>query len=106
MWHTPEQFLTRAEAVVHPMDNESFLHEATKNAIKKVVRTDPLVLAKERLATVFNLRKLTNELKCQELALKDTMHPDVKRCTASKNTLFSSTSSNSLAFGIWRLFPC
>ena len=24
VWHTPEQFLTRAEAVVHPMGNESF----------------------------------------------------------------------------------
>ena len=98
VWHTPEQFLTRAEDVVHPMDNESFLHEATKNAIKKVVRTDPLVLAKERLATVFNLRKLTNELKCQELALKDTMHPDVKRCTASKNILLFEHVLKQLGF--------
>ncbi|CAL1153270.1 unnamed protein product, partial [Cladocopium goreaui] len=87
VWHTPEQFLTRAEAVAHPMDDESFLHVATKDAIKKVVGTDLLILATERLATVFNLRKLTNELKCQELALKDTMHPDVKRCTVTKNIL-------------------
>ena len=71
-----------------------------------MVRTDPLVLAKERLATVFNLRKLTNELKCQELALKDTMHPDVKRCTASKNILLFEHVLKQLGFGIWRLFPC
>ena len=57
VWHTPEQFLAKAEKVVHPMDDESYLHEATKEAIKKVVHTDPLVLAKERLAIVFQLAK-------------------------------------------------
>ena len=98
VWHTPEQFLARAEAVVHPMDNDSFLHEATKNAIKKVVRTDPLVLAKERLATVFNLRKLTNELKSQEETLKETMHPDVRRCTAPKNILLFEHVLRQLGF--------
>jgi hypothetical protein len=48
------------------MVDESYLHEATKEAIKKVVHTDPLVLAKERLATVFNWRKRTEELREQE----------------------------------------
>lgn len=89
VWHTPEQFLEKAGKVVHPMDDESYLHDATKEAIKKVVHTDPLVLAKERLATVFNLRKLTQELREQELALKNSLHPDVRKCTESKNiTLF------------------
>ena len=83
--HTPEQFLAKAEKVVHPMDDESYLHEATKEAIKKVVHTDPLVLAKERLAIVFNLRKLTEELREQEAALKQSLHPDVRKCTESKN---------------------
>lgn len=88
------------------MDNESFLHEATKNAIKKVVRTDPLVLAKERLATVFNLRKLTNELKCQELALKDTMHPDVKRVhSVQEHPPFRARPQTAWLLGYGGCFP-
>ena len=39
------------------MDDESYLHEATKEVIKKVVHTDPLVLAKVRLANCVQLAK-------------------------------------------------
>ena len=85
VWHTPEQFLAEAEKVSHPMDDDSFLHPATLESIKKVAHTDPMVLAKERLATVFRLRKLANELAGSETALKGTLHADVKKCVANKN---------------------
>eukprot|EP00435_Cladocopium_sp_Y103_P057714 s379_g20.t1 len=81
---TPE-FLQKAEKVMHPMDQESFLHEATKTAIRKVVHTDPVALAKERLATVYRLRKLTDELRESEQNLKKSLHPDVRQCVNSKN---------------------
>ena len=67
------------------MDDESYLHEATKEVIKKVVHTDPLVLAKVRLATVFNLRKLTDELREKEATLTQSLHPDVRKRAESKN---------------------
>ena len=85
VWHTPEQFLDKAQRAVHPMDDECYLHDITKQAIKRVVATDPLALAKERLATVFNLRRLTQELADQETRLKQGQHPDVRKCTESKN---------------------
>eukprot|EP00435_Cladocopium_sp_Y103_P033666 s1851_g8.t1 len=85
VWHTPEQFLEKAQQVSHPMDDESFLHPATREAIKKVVHTDPTVLAKERLATVYRLRKFSDELSGAEAALKSSLHQDVRKCVAAKN---------------------
>ena len=99
VWHTPEQFLEKAASVIHPMDDEFYLHEVTRQAVKKVVVSDPLVLAKERLATVFNLRRLSNELALEDSAIKQAMHPDVKRCTEGKNiALFGHLLQQ---FGYW-----
>ena len=73
-------------------------HSTEQPEETQVPQEHELILAKERLATVFNLRKLTNELKCQELALKDTMHPDVKRCTVTKNILLFEHALKQLDF--------
>ena len=101
------QSLAKVEKVVHPMDDESYLHEATRKRSKKVVHTDPLVLAKECLATVFNLRKLTKELREQEATLKQSLHPDVRKCTESKNFALSlNMFYRSLVFGTWGSVHC
>lgn len=98
VWHTPEQFLAKAQKVTHPMDDESYLHPATTEAIRKMVSTEPLKLARERLVTVFNLRKVADELKTQEVALKSSLHPDVKKCVQSKNILLFERSLVQLDF--------
>ena len=99
VWHTPEQFLEKAASVIHPMDDEFYLHEVTRQAVKKVVSSDPVDLARERLATVFNLRRLSNELALEDSAIKQAMHPDVKRCTEGKNVaLFGHLLQQ---FGYW-----
>ena len=87
VWHSPEEFLNKAAEVCHPMDNESVLHPVTKQAIQKVVHTCPTKLAKERLAAVFKMRKMSTELSPAENELKDSMHPDVRRCVRTKNLL-------------------
>lgn len=98
VWHTPEQFLEKAQKVTHPMDDESYLHPATKEAIRKVVSTEPLKLARERLVTVFNLRKLADELKAPEATLKESLHPDVRRCVHTKNILLFERTLEQLGF--------
>ena len=82
VWHTPEQFLSKAENVKHPMDDESYLHEATKQAVCKDGTFDS---GKKTFVTVFNLRKLTTELCAEETKLKQSLHPDVAKCIESKN---------------------
>ena len=87
VWHSPEEFLQRSSTVYHPVDHESSLHQITKDTIISVVQSCPIQLAKERLAAVFRVRKLSQELQKQDAELKATMHPDVARCVASKNIL-------------------
>ena len=82
-----KNFLQKAIEAKHPIDQDSLLHQVTKDAITQVVSTCPTKLAKGRLATVFHVRKLADELKQQETELKTGMHPDVSRCVRSKNIL-------------------
>ena len=39
VWHEPEEFLQKALDVSHPIDQDSFLHQITKDAIIHVVGT-------------------------------------------------------------------
>ena len=87
VWHTPEEFLQKAAEVRHPMDHDLALHRPTKEAIQKVVHTCPTKLAKERLAAVFKVRRMSSDLSQKEAELKSSMHPDVSRCVKSKNIL-------------------
>ena len=80
VWHTLEEFLQKASEVRHPMDHDLMLHPLTKEAIHKVVHTCPTKLAKERLAAVFKVRKMSSDLSQKEVELKSSMYPDVSRC--------------------------
>ena len=62
------------------MDHDLMLHPLTKEAIHKVVHTCPTKLAKERLAAVFKVRKMSSDLSQKEVELKSSMYPDVSRC--------------------------
>lgn len=84
VWHSPKEFIDKAHQVSHAVDNESFLHQATRDAIQKVVSTDNVSLAKQRLSTVYNLR-----LSAEDKQLRLGMHPAVCNCTKAKSiTLF------------------
>ena len=85
VWRSPMEFLDKVLQAKHPVDADSFLHEATKAAIEKVLVTDPITLAKQRLAVVFNLRKLQSEMSSKELESRRGMHQDVDKCTKSKS---------------------
>ena len=98
IWHEPEEFLQKAVEAKHPIDHDSFLHQITKDAIEQVVGTCPTKMAKERLSTVFHVRKLAADLKSQEGALKADMHSDVSRCVRSKNILLFETLLRQLEF--------
>lgn len=82
----------------HPTDQDSFLHQITKDAIAQVVGTCPTKMAKDRLSTVFHIRKLATDLKSREVALKAEMHPDVSRCVRSKNVLLFEKLLHQLDF--------
>ena len=101
IWHEPEEFLQKAVDAKHPIDQDSFLHQITKDAIAQVVGTCPTKMAKDRLSTVFHIRKLATDLKSREVALKAEMHPDVSRCVRSKNVLLLKSSYTNWIFGIW-----
>ncbi|CAL1136988.1 unnamed protein product [Cladocopium goreaui] len=58
-----------------------------QDAVVQVVGTCPTKLAKERLSTVFHVKKLSIDLKLHEKELKASLHPDVSRCVNSKNIL-------------------
>ena len=77
--------LDKALQAKHPVDNDNFLHGATRAAIEKVLVTDPITLAKQRLAAVFNLRKLQSEMSPKEQEIRRGMHQYVDKCTTSKS---------------------
>ena len=81
VWHSPAEFLEKAQHVKRPVDADNFLHEATKSAIDKVVNTDVASLAKQRLAAVFNLRRLHSEVASEEAIIRQGMHQHVSSCT-------------------------
>ena len=81
----PAEFLEQAKQVVHPMDTEHFINEATHEAIRHVITTDPVTLAKQRLQVVLNLRKLADELVPREVELKGSMDPQLQERLKSKN---------------------
>ena len=98
IWHEPEEFLQKAVDAKHPIDQDSFLHQITQDAIAQVVGTCPTKMAKDRLSTVFHIRKLATDLKSREVALKAEMHPDVSRCVRSKNVLLFEKLLHQLDF--------
>ena len=98
VWHSPKEFLDRAQQVNHPMDGPDYIHEVTLKAVGKVVESDPIELAKKRLAEVFRLRQLTNELKDKEASLKATMEPDVAKCVKEKQILLFEYVLQQLGF--------
>ena len=81
----PAEFLEQARQVVHPIDTEHFIHEATHEAIKCVITTKPVTLAKQRLQVVLNLRKLADELAPKEKELKGSMDPQLRERLKEKN---------------------
>ena len=85
VWHSPAEFLEKAQHVKRPVDADNFLHEATKSAIDKVVNTDVASLAKQRLAAVFNLRRLHSEVASEEAIIRQGMHQHVSSCTRPKS---------------------
>ena len=98
VWRSPAEFLEKAQHVKHPVDAENFLHEATKSAIDKVVSTDVTSLAKQRLAAVFNLRRLHKEVASEEVAIRQAMHQDVNSCTRAKSVALFSKILNQLEY--------
>ena len=86
--------MEKAQHVKRPVDADNFLHEATKSAIDKVVNTDVASLAKQRLAAVFNLRRLHSEVASEEAIIRQGMHQHVSSCTRPKSVaLFSKLLS-------------
>ena len=81
----PAEFLEQAKQVVHPMGTEHFINEATHDAIRHVVTTDPVTLAKQRLQVVLNLRKLADEPAPREVELKGNMDFQLRERLKSKN---------------------
>ena len=90
VWHSPAEFLEKTQQVKRPVDADNFLHGATKAAIDKVINTDVTSLAKQRLAAVFNLRRLHSEVASEEAVIRQGMRPHVNNCTKPKSVaLFS-----------------
>ena len=73
--------------MVHPTDDESYLHTAIKGAIQRLCQLTLCGLPKNGWlqSSGFNLRKLTDELKEMELSLKSSLYPDVRKCVQSRN---------------------
>jgi hypothetical protein len=83
---TPEEFVSQAEAVVHPFD-AVVAPDAVLRNIFALLTLGPVGLAAARAETLAHWKERAVELDPQEEELRKMMHPDVRPIMASKRIL-------------------
>ena len=85
-WHTPNQFVTRAQGVTHPMD-ECALEKITKEAIRFVSESDPKLVSIERRKNLLKARIMAKQLEVQERTLHEGLPESVEKEVRGKKVL-------------------
>ena len=89
-WHTPEEFVQKAQQVVHPMD-ECALNKITKDAIKFVSKSDPRVVSIERKKNLLKAKILAKQLEGDEISLHKNLPESVEKVVSDKKLLLWKT---------------
>ena len=89
-WHTPEEFVQKAQQVVHPMD-ECALNKLTKDAIKFVSKSDPRVVSIERKKNLLKAKILAKQLEGDEISLHKSLPESVEKVVSDKKFLLWKT---------------
>ena len=89
-WHTPEEFVKKAQNVVHPMD-ECALNQITKDAIKFVSKSDPKLVSIERRKNLLKAKILAKQLEGDETSLHKNLPKSVEKVVSDKKILLWKT---------------
>eukprot|EP00435_Cladocopium_sp_Y103_P066873 s464_g29.t1 len=87
IYHTPKQFLSRAQQVQHPMDSTDHLEEPTKFALDFNFRYPEHVVKLERRKNLLQAKLMAARLADEEQALHSSLPPSLKKVLAGKNLL-------------------
>ena len=82
-WRTPEQFVSKAQSVTHPMD-ECALEEITKDVIRFVSKSDPRLVSVERRKNLLKARIMAKQLEEQEMDLHRNLPELVEKVVGGK----------------------
>ena len=82
--HEPQDFLTAAKEVPHPMAPQRVLPDAIKVALFDNLTMDPLELAKSRMRAVLTIKEMAKDLEHQESEIQQALEPSVREVLSSK----------------------
>ena len=83
----PESFLEQAKQICHPRSPAALVPQRLKSAIATVLSSDPMQLSKMRLKAVLHVKKVVEELKDEESALKASLDPTIAKILEDKPSL-------------------
>ena len=86
-YHTPEQFVTRAQQVLHPMDTKDQLEEVTRNALDYILRHPSALIKLERKKSLLQAKLWAKQLQLQENALQGSLPTSMQKVLVGKRLL-------------------
>eukprot|EP00435_Cladocopium_sp_Y103_P017424 s1635_g4.t1 len=87
VFHSPQQFLAKAEGVQHPMDSAEHLEEVTKYALDFNFRYPGHVVRLERRKNLLQAKLLATRLAAEETALHDALPTSLAKVLEGKKLL-------------------
>ena len=84
LWRTPSEFLEEAMGTQHPVDSIS-VSSVTNSSIDFVVQNEPVDVAKYRLRTIIEIKRLQGDLADEDASIKKGMDIKLKERLQNKN---------------------
>jgi len=85
-WHTPEQFVNKAQHSPHPME-ENALHKITKDATEFVAKSPVKLVSIERKKNLLKAKILARQLESQEKELHEGLPTSIQKVVQDKKIL-------------------
>ena len=86
-FHTPEQFLSMAKTVAHPMDTADHIEPVTKEAINFNLKHHPDLVKIERRKNLLQARLMAKQLEAKEKELHSNLPGCLEKVLANKKLL-------------------
>ena len=84
-WHTPEQFVNKAQHSPHPME-ENALHKITKDATEFVAKSPVKLVSIERKKNLLKAKNLARQLESQEKELHEGLPTSIQKVPSGMQT--------------------
>ena len=84
---SPKEVLQKAKEAKHPLNPAQVISSMLKGAVRDVLCTDPVDMAKKRFRAVVAIKKMAEELEGAEAEFKRTLHKGVGESLKSKRLL-------------------